>query len=78
MFLMSFFGVSVCLDFPPPCLFLIISNIFSFGFTFRTTFANVTLHTLVLLNLHHKKKHQQDADALGLLIDLSNWSFEPN
>ncbi len=77
MFLMSFFGVSICLDLPPPCLFLISSNIFSFGLTVYTAFVDGALRTFIPLNLYHEKKHQQNADALGLLIDLSNWSFEP-
>ena len=55
MFLISFFGVSICLDFPPPCLFLIISNIFSFGLTVYTAFVDGMLHTFILLNLCHKK-----------------------
>ena len=55
MFLMSFFGVSICLDLPPPCLFLIISNIFSFGFTVYTAFVDGTLHAFILLILCHKK-----------------------
>lgn len=34
MFLRSFFGVSIFFERPPPCFFLINSNIFSFWFIF--------------------------------------------
>lgn len=51
MFLRSFFGAVTWFDLPPDCLFLMISNIFSFAFISSTTFNTIITCSLSYVNL---------------------------